>query len=1408
MTEINIILNSNILDNNNTEITKNDKHIYYEELNDKLSINKFNTYPNNVTNNLLNYFEYNDDYLEILDDIYINNSINIKKIIIKKILTFLNPIINSYNKYEYYKDKEVEIKSEQSEQIKNNIIIKKSKSLLNNEISLNYPINAKVLIKKGIYKKFIIPSNKYFLLNGFYSNISLHFNIPYKYNKFKLLFLNRLKKNNLINKLQIYYNKFKNNENSNIIIDNLESLDIHDLHIFYNILLNIFQLYNQNYHTYFNKYSKYNLKLLNNEILTKTTTTKKFIDNTFYNNYILKFNTFLSNKIGNTFNNNIYFSFYNENLLYLYENILIYSIDNNNVKNIISNIIKTKENKILYNKNQNLLIQNKLLKNKLELLTKKKFPNLFNPNSKEFLFDKYITFDIDILPKKYKDIILIDYKKEIEKESKIANNKCIHIKLYTKLIQFKDYYSFKEIKKLIDKKYNNKSEEYKCILCSQNLLCPHIFEYFNLLFSKHNIKDNDFDLNYIVQQKILNKFMSNAPINMIYYCKICGEELGRSIDLEQNIEYKDKIKLNTGELIDTTTELIINTTTHIVSSYIKFSNINLNITKKFLINYITELITFYINNIEKKIRKIKSYNESKIIDIIHFNIIIYVYASIIFIMTKYPNINFYNKSLKGGGEKKIEKNIYKIKSNNKKENSYNNIAFTEKLLLQFFNISGGKSNIKEINTLALLKNKFREAYTIIINTNNILINKLQYNKNLENIKELLINAFQNLSIENNINISENKFKITNEILLKNSSIFNYYNQIKNVYPLNLDKYNKYKFSLPFNNFNFFNGSSINKIINKFNNLNNVNNLNYYKLLNIKNDNKIDYLFNNFDIPNFTINKNIIDKNFNIINKDSFIIKNYNEYKYLSFILFYFSIKNNLYELPIYEFINNSNYNKNYTDLVPGLINNLYIDNINTIINKNYNSFSKLYINYIKFNLIIKKYELNLINKNILYNSYPYSYLNNNNNRYFINKNINLNVFICLKDGKNHKYNIYIFKDNNNKFYEIKSSKLDEFINSNINYKFNDYKCSKCNQLKQYIINNTTINDNNKIINTINEIKTIDLFYDIYKNQCPVNDYHEFQNNLICKNCKISLDDIYNKNINIYNKYQKEFIQYIADKNNKLNNILKYNDTIINQKKKENILTIYTNNNIINYINNLSNINLDNILVKLYKLYNINIEYLKLLGLTEGNIYEDIKNINVQYENIDDRLYKLINYIRTIYIYIVMLKNLNKIDKYYDIDFQNILNELKDKKYNLKKFTILDDYNINLNDLVLYLKIKNKTYSLNNEVGQHSETTFTEDNNKYIITICLKIIYNIFNELINININNELDNFIKYLLHKILKYDELFTNYNYAKLKQMFQDINEDHIPHIDIHEEDDEDDTDLFEYADVNIQFEDEELED
>lgn len=1357
MTEINIILDTKFEELSETTL-KNDKEFFYENLNQDFDIYTLNKYSKYIIpyNQILNDLLINDDYLDYENELFNIDNINIKKLILKKVLIFYNPIIK----------KTIDIK-------KTNIIDKFA-------INLNYPINAKILSKKNKNLTRRISPESYFLIHGFYnSNILSNSNLPFKLNKFKYIH-------------ELIFKLFKPIKNINI---NLDKLKYHNYGVFdittidNNILKELYNIYLNYYFSYLNNnilinskiyYSLYNLATFQtNNLLYKDQT--KLVNNNYSKNYISNFNKFLSYKINDYFNNHSYYSFKSDNLLTLYEDILIYSIDKDSIQNKIKNIILSIQNQKEYNNNKKIIDQYNLKYIQLEYLTRKRFPNLFNPNSKEVLFYKHKLFNLDDLPKKYKEIILIDYKKLQNYRNENINNKCIHKNLIHELNFTNNKYPIvQELNKLIQGNSVQTNEYYKCILCSYNLICPHILEYYNLLFSKK--KNNDDGNDFSIRQHLINKYMTNAKINMIYYCKVCGEELGKSLDLEQNIEYKDKIKLNTSEYSDSTLELVRNNTMHIVYSYIIFTELNINITKKYLINYIFTNILTNINLIEKSLRKAKIYNEEQITNLIDFNSIIFIYSTLIFIMTKYPFISFIQNS-----KKTYYGNNDNIIITAGKNATYSNIIIPKKIEI--------KSNKDLLN---LIKLRFKEAHDIIISSNNILLFKLKYNKQHEKIKELLLKTYAIVAKNDQMTLTDKSEKLSNKTLLNNSSIYNYFYLIKSIYPLK--SMSSFKPSLPILNFNSQLFTTNNQKID-FNNYENILNLS-----NI-NSNKIDNLFKDFNSP--IINEQIFDKL--LTNKK---IDNYNDYKILSFNLFYYHIKYELYNLPIFEYIYTDQDSDNSLNYTKFILNNIYLDKLKI---ENENKDNKYIYDYIKLSQLIKRYEIDLINKNIQYHLYPFSLIKLNNSRYFYYKNIHLNIYFCSKDGFPHTFNIYLYLDNDKKQIEIDKKQIDKNIDNISKLQFIDYKCSKCNNEKNKLL--TSKVSNSDILQLINDNNDKNGFFNLYLNVCPITinnkishqddiQFHNFinkDNEIQCNICKIKYIDLINKNNDIYFKYMKEYNDYKLKKqlvfNNQLQIIKERNDIQYNTDIKTiyqdsllklNILSNVSSKDIISIIND---IDFDTILVnftKQFSNYNgtpLKIIFLQKLGLTEGYEYNEtvFNNITNIYNLL--RINKLLSYFRSIIIYYNLLKNSNNLSKHYDIEFFNVINKLLENKTLKNKFDkFLPNIKYNISDLITALKL--------------------QYDNEYVTKFLIKLIFQFILDLDNINkskFDNELDLFIQFILFKILKFDELFTNFNYAQLKQMF---NEDKFDYNQLQQENeefnDEDDDDLFGYNDLNIQFEDE----
>ena len=714
----------------------------------------------------INNFINNDNYLLNIDKRNIKSDIDI--LLIKQILNYSKPFLNNYPNSILDKDKT---------NIQKNIL--NTYNIRNNFNILSYIKNNKNITK------FNIPLNTEFILNGF--------NIDYKLNNFNLI------QNNIIyevcdipyltptNELDKYYHIFntiyKKNKNNIIKIDkNFNKTNLINIYdkILYNINFdeyNFYYLYN-NYINNKNKddistlsliYNNNNKKLYYNNI--------KIFNNKYNNKLIDKFNDLIDYKINYYYTDNIYNTLKNAKLHTLYEYSLVYGNDNKYIKDNLKNleiINIEKKNQLI---NERIINNNKILNIQYENICKNKFPNLFNLNHKENIFNKDNLFKLSKLSKKHKDIIILEYKKKeksrLEYLSNI-NSKPIEVlnlfrkttdeelkrELFKQVISYIDYFKKKDIK---NDNLQLPNTMLKCKNCTFDYICPHIYEYYYKLYSYDTYTINNTKVEYEINQKIISKYMSDAPIDLIYYCKICSEELGKSFYIEQFQEFVDKERVNKTSELDKIQIMILKNTYNIIAKFINLNNIFIK--EKTLIYTIVDMVHVNINIIYENLLKSKMYTENDINNKITLHIIIYIYASLLHIIIMNPVIEFkpyIKNNIIINGKRELIKDI------NKKEN--NNL---------------------------FIKNKFKEAFNLIIQSQNTLINnlKLQYTE----IKQLLLQYYKILSINKNIiiDIKQQNYIFNNILdLLKISSIYDLIIYSNNIFPLQNNQIanNKYDFN--------------------------------------------------------------------------------------------------------------------------------------------------------------------------------------------------------------------------------------------------------------------------------------------------------------------------------------------------------------------------------------------------------------------------------------------------------------------------------------------------------------------------------------------------------------------------------------------------------------------------------------
>ena len=1234
MSEIDIILNTDIRNNGSTDVLRNDKIIFFNDINNESKLFK--------NDRELETFVYGDDFLDYIEKLTNKNEDNTlfaKKDNMKRLLEYVNPIIDIES-----------VKGLQSK--KNSIILDK------HSISIPYTIQSSV---KGKKKKYNIPANTQFKLLGLYNKSE--FTINNTQNQFYNYIKDILPKNKYKIHTKEYNNKCLYTKDFNFdCLTNIEPILISKiLSAFGNVELSWDDV-------------SFIVDDIHKVILPKAHSTKELVPALVDD--IKTYNSFLIHKIPDVFSENIYSSFYLDNQKELYEDIIIYSLDDEKIKSKIHNIQHYNKESKKYVTEINSINKQRATLSKLEYITKTKFSNLFNPNSKDCIFPNNV-FNFDKIPKKIKDIIVMEYKKDLEYTNNVLFNKCSHLAVLNKFNSTRNdddkRIEWNNLLKYVDKYGETKDDMFKCNICSYNIVCPHVMEYYSLTFSKKSGESGDkADL---IHQIILNKFMSKSPVNFIYYCKTCGEELGKSLEMEglnrDNESYNESSNDDMYKLI-----------MYIVYSTTKFNNINIKLTKKQIIEFIINIISPYINNIEKKLLKSKQANIDQIITL---NITLFTYASIISLCKSHHYLDIYNPN---------DKIIIKQK-NGSRQQSFD------------------------------LKSKFITAYNIILARNNKLLFSLGYTGRLESIKELLLKAYtivDPIITENNMDLD---FKLTSEItdqIILNSNIYRYLHNFKCSYPLLSNNSTK---------------TSALKV--KYDNISDV--LSNYDSKLIKKESNI---WNQFKIPNFTKDNSFSVEKINKINSIS-------EYKYCSMLLFIYFIQNELFRLSPYGESDNEKYN-------------LYKSKIQ----------------------ILKDYEHDMVDNNLLKYLYPYSHIKSSNIRYYYKNNINLGPFICQKTGHLHKYNNYVFIiDNKEEVINIK--KLDKNIERIVSGEFKDYKCSDCGKYKNDKYDQGT---NKQIEDVIYFKNNISNFYNIYKYKCPKSVYHNFiEKNEVysCSICDIKFLEIINEDESVYKKFKKEYEIYmnsITDeqnkeiKKNKIETYKLYNENIIDLYRKE-----FTKNEYTSFLNKIENIKLIDLEDEIAIITNSDRKNIKLIGDTEGSTEEELEEKNSDYNAINNLFMKISEHIRTITIYYNILtsnKNLNDYDIFIPKEFIDVYE-------NLKHLKLTNKYNININSLYDFLRL-------------------TNNDNIKIVELGKKILFSFI--IFIYKDNKDLKSFVDFCVNKILLTDVLYTKFNYAQLKQMFVESNV--MDEMDDFTEEYEDDGDeLFEYEDLSMNnFEDDNIDD
>lgn len=475
------------------------------------------------------------------------------------------------------------------------------------------------------------------------------------------------------------------------------------------------------------------------------------------NKNIIKLFTFIKEDHDFYYSDAVYTKLKNLNLHELYEKINIYGFNLENFENYL--ILKNEQsNKLKIN---SIIESNTMKYYKLQSIARRIFPNLFNVNHKDNLFDQSNQFALKLLSKKQIDNLLLEYNKTEEYIKNYITSKCSHIPV---LINFRKevrldsklslFHKLKEYLDLYSIKNNKLPNGYiKGKLCGLNVLCPHIYEYYDKLSKSED--------DYEIQQYIIKKYSSNDQVDYTYTCRICSEEIGKSEDLEKFVLFVKDKKTNFSVDMNELKIKIIRYVSAITTSYIDMTRIIID--PKLLIFNIVDSIYNYVDNIRVKIEKSKTTADEEKEAKLNIFIIVIIVSYYINIMNTI-DISF---KVKHGGisvnpANKLKHNMiagydvilqqkYNIKHSHISNNSIRDI------LLQYYkkissNITPIEATDSNIDILELLK--LSRVYKYIIDFNNlypIVTDKFTHSDYIDLLHKD-VTKVQNVSIYTNIQI--------------------------------------------------------------------------------------------------------------------------------------------------------------------------------------------------------------------------------------------------------------------------------------------------------------------------------------------------------------------------------------------------------------------------------------------------------------------------------------------------------------------------------------------------------------------------------------------------------------------------------------------------------------------------------
>lgn len=258
--------------------------------------------------------------------------------------------------------------------------------------------------------------------------------------------------------------------------------------------------------------------------------------------FLKQLNATLRQEIDPTYSISFYESLNSVGSWRLYDQIRLLGFSSPEVTQLMVTMAYNKDQKDKALTNIRQRAYNRLLDTRAEKITREKCPYYFDYTDRRAIFVRFNRFSLDKVPKKDRHVIQILLEKDLAEQSAILHNKCEHI---AHLRKYKDNThesgAFENVEPYINYDALDKDQMYPCKLCSYPLMCIHEVDFQEAMQSIHSSNDSR-DQEYWVRQKIINQYKLIGQIRsgsedtealFTFYCKYCGQELGKSENIIQ-----------------------------------------------------------------------------------------------------------------------------------------------------------------------------------------------------------------------------------------------------------------------------------------------------------------------------------------------------------------------------------------------------------------------------------------------------------------------------------------------------------------------------------------------------------------------------------------------------------------------------------------------------------------------------------------------------------------------------------------------------------------------------------------------------------------------------------------------------------------------------------------------------------